>query len=301
MVAIWGTTWSVIRVGLRGIPPLTGVAIRFALAGMVLWGVALLMGLRGERLRAPLWLWTIQGLLTFGVCYGLVYWAEQWVPSGLTALLFATFPLWVAVLSHFFLKGERMRPLGAVGLLVALGGVALLFSQDLAALGGPRVAFASAVTLLAPLSSAVAQTAIKRHGKAVHPMTLNAGGMVLCAVVIGALAVAFERDRPMHLDRVSVGALLYLAIFGTVVTFSLYFWLLHHMTATRLSLIAYCIPVVAVVVGALTLGEAVTPHLVAGGVMVIAGSVLAARRRPGASVARVPAARVADAGDRAPS
>ena len=281
MVAIWGTTWSVIRVGLHGIPPLTGVALRFALAGGVLWVVAWSIGLRGERLRAPLWLWTVQGLLTFAVCYGLVYWAEQWVPSGLTALLFATFPLWVAVLSHFFLPGERMQPIGVAGLVVALVGVALLFSQDLASLGGPRVLFASAVTLLAPLSSAVAQTIVKRRGKSVHPITLNAGGMVVCALVIGTLAFLFERGRPVRFDLVSVSALLYLSLFGTVVTFSLYFWMLQQVTATRLSLIAYCIPVVAVVVGALALDEPVTLQLLLGGLLVVLGTAVASiRRRP---------------------
>jgi drug/metabolite transporter (DMT)-like permease len=286
MVAIWGTTWSVIRVGLHGIPPLTGVALRFGIAGAVLWVVALAVGLRGERLRAPLWLWAIQGLLTFAVCYGLVYWAEQWVPSGLTALLFATFPLWVAVLSHFFLPGERMRPISVVGLVVALVGVALLFSQDLAALGGPRVLFASAVTLLAPLSSAVAQTVVKRQGKSVHPITLNAGGMVVCALVIGALALLFERGRPVRFDLVSVSALLYLSLFGTVVTFSLYFWMLHHVRATRLSLIAYCIPVVAVIVGALALDEPVTGYLVLGGLLVVAGTALASVKRSSPAPAR---------------
>jgi drug/metabolite transporter (DMT)-like permease len=279
LVAIWGTTWAVIRVGLKGIPPLTGVAMRFGLAGLVLWVVAVAIGLRGERLRAPLWLWCAQGALTFGVSYGLVYWAEQWVPTGLTAVLFATFPLWVAVLAHFVLPGERMRPLGIVGLLLALGGVALLFSQDLGALGGPRIAFASAVLLLAPLSSAIAQVLVKRWGKGVHPVTLNAGSMVLAAAGVGLLALLFEHDRPVHLDATSLGSLAYLAILGTCVTFSLYFWLLQQMTATGLSLTAYAIPVVAVVVGAVAFHEAVTTRLLLGGLLVVAGTALASMRR----------------------
>jgi len=278
LVAIWGTTWAVIRIGLGGIPPFTGVALRFAAAGLVLWGVAFAIGLRGPRLRAPLWLWTAQGLLTFSVSYGLVYWAEQWVPTGLTAVYFATFPLWVAVLAHFALPGERIRPVGVVGLLLALGGVALLFSQDFAALGGPQVATASVLLLLAPLSSAVAQILVKRFGHDVHPVTLNAGSMLIAAAAVGAIALVVERGRPVRFDLVSVGSLLYLAILGTTVTFSLYFWLLRHMTATGLSLTAYAIPVVAVVVGALAFHEPVTPQLLAGGALVIAGTLLAARR-----------------------
>lgn len=280
LILIWGTTWAAIRIGLGGIPPLTGVALRFFLAGGVLWGVAFGLGLRGERLRAPLWLWTAQGLLTFGVSYGLVYWGEQWVPTGLTAVLFATFPLWVALLAHVALPGERMRALGMAGLLVALGGVAVLFSQDLRALGGPRVAVVAAVLLLAPLSSAIAQVLVKRWGSGVHPVTLNAGSMVLASLVMGGLAALLERGRPIRLDATSVGSLLYLALLGTCVTFSLYFWLLQHMTATGLSLVAYAIPVVAVVVGAAVFHEPVSTRLLVGGGLVVAGTALAGVRRP---------------------
>ena len=279
LVAIWGTTWAVIRVGLEGIPPFVGVALRFAIAGAVLWGVAFVIGLRGEKLRAPLWLWTVQGLLTFGCSYSLVYWAEQWVPTGLTAVFFATFPLWVALIAHFALPGERLRLMGVLGLLLALGGVALLFSQDLRALGGPRVAFASTVLLLAPLSSAIAQIVVKRWGSDVHPVTLNAGSMLIAAGAVGVLALLFERHRAVRFDAVSVGALFYLAILGTCVTFSLYFWLLQHMTATGLSLTAYAIPVVAVAVGAVVFDEPITPQLLLGGLLVVAGTALAGVRR----------------------
>jgi drug/metabolite transporter (DMT)-like permease len=279
LVAIWGTTWAMIRVGLGGIPPLTGVALRFGIAGLVLWCVALIIGLRGKQLRAPLGLWAAQGLLTFGVCYGLIYWAEQWVPTGLTAVLFATFPLWVAVFAHFILPGERMQPVGLIGLVIALGGVAVLFSQDLQALGGSQVAFAAAVAMLAPLASAIAHVLIKRSGGAVHPVTLNAGSMVLASAAMGVLAVVFEHNRPVHFTAASVGALLYLAILGTTVTFSLYFWLLKHMTATGLSLTAYVVPVVAVLVGAAVFHEAITLQLLLGGALVVAGTALAGRKR----------------------
>jgi drug/metabolite transporter (DMT)-like permease len=284
LVCIWGTTWSVIRIGLTGIPPLTGVALRFALAGVLLWGLALGMGLRGSRLRAPMALWWTHGLLTFGVSYGLVYWAEQWVPSGLAAVLFATFPLFVALLAHFFLPGERLRPAAAAGLALGFGGVALVFSEDFAALGGPRVAFAGAVMLLSPLASAVAQVAVKKWGGHVHPVPLNAGAMVLAGAVMGMLAAIVERGRPVRFTGPAVGALLYLTLLGTAVAFSLYFWLLRHMSATTLSLTAYAIPVVAMGVGAALFREPVTARVVGGAGLVIAGTALASgrwRRRTG--------------------
>jgi drug/metabolite transporter (DMT)-like permease len=279
LVLIWGTTWAVIRIGLGGMPPVTGVAARFGLAGIVLWIAALVHGLRGERLRAPWWLWLVQGVCTFCVSYGLVYWAEQWVPTGLTAVLFATFPLFVAVLAHFVVPGERLGALGVLGLFVGLGGVATLFSQDLGALGGRQVLKASALLLLSPFASAIAQVVVKRWGRDVHTLTLNAGSMVIASALMGLLAALVERGRPVRLDATTIGSLLYLALLGTAVTFTVYFWLLHHMPATHLALTAYLIPIVAVVVGAIVFDERVTVRLLAGGALVLLGTVLTTRPR----------------------
>jgi drug/metabolite transporter (DMT)-like permease len=278
LVAIWGTTWAAIRVGLTGIPPLTGVALRFGLAGLVLWAVALALGLRGPRLRVAPALWACHGLLSFGVSYGLVYWAEQWVPSGLAAVLFATFPLFVAVLAHFALPGERLRPRAALGLGLGFLGVALVFSEDFAALVGPGVAFAGGVMLFAPLASAIAQVVVKRWGATAHPVPLNAGAMLVAAAAVGMLAAAVERDRPISFTPSAVAALLYLTLLGTAVTFTLYFWLLRHMPASTLALTAYAIPVVAMAVGAAAFDEPVTARVLAGAALVVGGTLLASWR-----------------------
>jgi drug/metabolite transporter (DMT)-like permease len=292
LVAIWGTTWAVIRVGLRGIPPLTGVAIRFTLAGLVLWVVALALGLRGGALRAPLAVWVINGLCTFAISYGIVYWAEQTVPTGLTSVLFATFPLFVAALAHFVLPGERLRATSMLGLLVGLLGVAVLFGGDLLRVwrggGDRRLEVACAVLLLAPLAAAVGQVTVKRWGSAVHTLPLNAGSMLVCAVATGFLALLLERGRPLRLDTPAVLSVLYLSLFGTAVTFTLYFWLLRHMPATHLSLTSYVIPVVAVIVGAIVFDEAITARLLLGGVLVVAGTALTTGRRFGSRAGDAP-------------
>jgi drug/metabolite transporter (DMT)-like permease len=288
-VAIWGTTWAAIRVGLTGIPPLTGVALRFGLAGSLLWAVALLLGLRGGRLAAPPVVWVCHGLLTFGVSYGLVYWGEQWVPSGLAAVLFATFPLWVALIAHFALPGERLGRRSLVGLVLGFAGVAVVFSEDLAALGGPQVAFAAAVMLLSPLASAIAQIVVKRWGGQVHPVPLNAGAMIIAAATVGVLAALVERHRPVEFTGAAVASLLYLALIGTAVAFTLYFWLLRHMAATTLSLTAYAIPVVAMGVGALAFDEPITARVLAGTALVIAGTALASWRRRSPPAEEAPA------------
>jgi drug/metabolite transporter (DMT)-like permease len=277
LVLIWGTTWSVIRVGLEGIPPFAGVAMRFGLAGALLFVLA-------RWLRAPLgvtggrWrLMALHGVASFCVSYGVTYWAEQWVPSGLTALLFATFPLWLNALAFLALPEERPKPAGLAGVAAGFVGVAVLFSQDFAVLGGRQVLIASAVMLLAPLATAFSNVAIKRWGRGLHPVSLNAWAMTLAAALMGVLAGALERGRPVVLDAPSVGSVLYLAVVGSALAFTVYFWLLRHLPATRLALISYAVPVVAVAVGAVAFAEPVTARTVAGGVLVMAGIALASR------------------------
>ncbi len=277
LTLIWGTTWAAIRIGLEGIPPFTGVAVRFGIAAIVLLIAARVRGVWLGALPGERWLWVANALLAFCISYGVVYWCEQWVPSGLASVLFSAFPLFVAILSHFMLPEERLTLRGAVGVLLGFAGVAVIFSQDLSLLGGPQVALASVVFLLSPLASAISQVVIKRWGKGVHPFSLTAVPMAITAVVMGGVAFLTEREARFTFDAVSISTLLYLALAGSAVTFSLLYWLLARLSATRVSLVAYTIPVVAVCVGAIFLGEVITPRIIAGAVMVLLGVFLAVR------------------------
>jgi len=278
LTLIWGTTWAAIRVGLRGVPPFTGMAARFALASALLLAVAPLLGVRfGESARERR-LWVANALLSFCGSYGVVYWCEQWIPSGLGSVLFATFPLFVAILAHFALPGERLTLRAVAGIAVGFAGVAVLFSDDFRLLGGREVRVAAAVMLASPLLSAASTVAVKRWGEGIHPVSLSAVPMGATAAVMAAVALVTERGRPVTLDAASVGAIVYLAVFGSAVTFCLYYWLMSEVTATRLSLIAYAIPVVAVAVGAVFLREPVTRRMLAGALLVVLGVALAVPR-----------------------
>jgi drug/metabolite transporter (DMT)-like permease len=276
LCAVWGTTWSVIQIGLRGIPPFTGVAVRFAISGALLLGIAFALGIRLGRTPVERWLWLGNGLFGFAVAYGVVYWSEQWVPSGLAAVLFAVYPLIVSVLAHFMLTNEKLQRSDMLGTLLALAGVGIIFLEDLTALGGPQVAVGAAVLLLSPLASGLATVSLKRWGGGIHPFSLAAVPMLVASATTGALAFRFEREIEITWDRTSVLALLYLSIFGSALTFSLYFWLLSHLPASRLALIAYVIPVVAVGIGVLR-GEPFTTQILVGSAVVVLGVALASR------------------------
>jgi len=286
MTLVWGSTWAAIRIGLRDIPPFAGVAMRFAVAAVVLLVLARVLGVGLGKSRREVALWWVNGILIFVVTYGLVYWAEQRVPSGLTAVLFATFPLFVALLAQVVLPAERFTLRSAVGVVLGFVGVAVIFSEDLGAIAAPGAAFAAAVLLFGPFAAAVANVAVKRWGQGIHPISLTAMPMLISAVVMGVVSLVVERGRPVVLTPLAVGTVLYLAVFGSAFTFYCYFWLMERMPATKVALTNYVSPVVAVLIGSLLLGEELTLRVVAGGLLVVAGvgiTVSRGARRRGAA------------------
>ena len=277
LVLIWGTTWAAIRIGLEGVPPFTGVAIRFAAGTLLLLALVPAFRVKLGRQSRERAVWIANGVLLFGISYGVVYWSEQYVPSGLAAVLFATFPLFVALLAHFLVPGEHLRRLGLAGVLVGFAGIAILYSEDLSLLGGPRVAPASVIFLLSPLASALASVLVKRWGKGIHPLSTAVVPMAIGATILGTLAFVRERHLPMQFSAASVASIAYLVVFGTATTFLLYFWLLSHYPARKMALIAYGTPVVAVIVGTLFLGEPFTARMLVGSIVVVAGVAVAVR------------------------
>ncbi len=274
LVVIWGTTWSAIQIGLERTPPLGGVGIRFFLAGVVLWIIARIRGIRLGTRPYEKRLWWINASLAFGLSYGIVYWAEQWVPSGLVAVLFATYPLFIALFAPLVLPGERLSRGEAVGSVLAFAGVAAIFSADFNSLGGRQGFFAAVVMLGSPAAAAIATLCVKRWGGSVHPLSLSAVPMMLAGAGMGIAAAALERDRVYVWDATAIGVILYLALIGSALTFTLYYWLLAHLPAKRMALIAYLIPLIAVTIGTLR-GERLTPRILVGSATVIAGVALA--------------------------
>lgn len=278
LVAIWGTTWAAVRISLIGFPPFTGVTLRFIVAALLLLLFAKLMGIplapvnsNERKLRI------LHALFTFCVSYGVVFWAEQWVPSGLASVLFATFPLIVALVAHFALPEERMTAQTAIGTVVGFIGIAVIFAEDFNRLGGRMVGVASLVMLVSPLVAAIASVAVKKWGSGIRPVAFNGVAIIYASVVMGGLAAATERHRPIEPEFWPVAAVLYMAIAGTAITFPLYFWLLEHMEARKVALIGYGTPVVAVFLGVVFLNEPLTLRFIVGSALVVIGVATASR------------------------
>ncbi|MCZ6598899.1 MAG: EamA family transporter [Planctomycetota bacterium] len=282
LCAIWGSTWLVIRRGLEDLPPFTAAAVRFTVASLVMVLVAKPLHAKEGGAAPSFGLVATMGCLNFACSYGIVYWAETVIPSGLASVLWAVFPMMMAVLGHVFLPGEQLRRRHWAGFAVGFLGVALLFRTDLAIIG-PAAIGVGLVYFVSPLVSAIGQTVIKRHGEHTSSVLLNRNAMFVGAVLLWAVALLFERDEPIAWTRFAIFSVAYLSIMGTVVTFGLYYWLLRYMAAHRLSLIAYVIPAIALFLGWAIGDEAVGLDTLGGTALILGGVAMIAQRRPAAS------------------
>lgn len=276
---VWGSTWIVIRGGLRDLPPFTSAGARFVVAGLAMCAVAAAIGKREGGAKPPAWLWITLGVCNFAASYGIVYHTETILPSGLVSLLWGVFPILMALSSHWFLPGERLRGAQWLGFVVALAGIVLLYATDLRELG-PHAIPAALILFLSPLVSAVGNTLIKLRGGGVNSLALNRNAMLLGAVLLCALAAATERDAQMRWTPAAIGSIAYLALAGTVLTFGLYFWLLRFVDAHKLGLIAYVTPAIALTLGWTIGDERVTPYTLGGAACILAGVVLVVRGKP---------------------
>ena len=275
---IWGSTWLVIKVGLADLPPFLAAGLRFALAAGVLAVVARTRRIPFPRDRREHVLLLGVGTTMFWASYGIVYWAEQYIPSGLTAVLFATHPFFTLILAHLILATERVTARKALGVAIGFLGVLLVFRGNLT-LDHPRGATAAMVLLLSPLASAMGNVTVKRWGTHLHPFQLSILPMAYGAAALLASSLAVERGARVEWSPVAMGSVLYLAILGSVVAFVGYYTLLREVAVTTLNLMSYVYPVVAVVLGYLILGEVLDRLALAGATFVLAGIAVATWRR----------------------
>ena len=271
LVLIWSSTWVAIKIGLEDCPALLGAGIRFAIAGIGLLAVARLMG---RPLRTDARLATVLALFPFAAAYGLIYWGEQYVPSGLAAVLFGIMPLYSAVLASLLLAGEPLRPRLVLGIAVALGGLSLAFSETLE-LGHSEYALAAAIACAAaPFASAVGNVAIKRGSATLDAVVLNGWAMVTGGALLLAVSALAEAWEVTWSAR-AVGSIAYLALIGSAVPFVTLTILLRELPAVTVSYITLLLPFGALAFGAALYDEPVTLPAVAGAALVAGGLAVA--------------------------
>jgi drug/metabolite transporter (DMT)-like permease len=271
LCGIWGSTWLFIKIGLRDLPPLTFAGIRFVLASLLLSLLILARGVRWPRSRKDWLLIAIVGILQFSLNYGLVFWGEQHIPSGLAAVLQSTFPVFGLVIAHLYLPFERLTIGKVAGVLLGVLGVAIIFSHELS-IAGDMALLGSIALVLSAFFGAYGNVLVKAYAREVDPQVLAAGQMLCGFPPLLLLGIATE-GSPLrfHWTAMAVVSLAYLVIIGSMVAFALYYWLVRHMDVTNTMLIALVTPVVAVVLGLIVLHEKLNWRLFAGGACIICG------------------------------
>lgn len=268
---VWGSTFLAIRVGVREVPPLILAAMRFSIAGLVLyvWMIA-----RGERSpTAREWRSaSLLGLVIFVFDYGLLFWSEQRVPSGVAAVMLATIPAFMALSEIIFLRTQRLTVRLVVALLIGIGGVAVLMSRSLNLGDAPIDKVGAAALIFASISWSIASV-MTRKLKLPDSKVMSAGAQMLTGGILLTAAAAalgeFHNFHPAAVTREVWYALGYLIIAGSIIGFTAYVWLIHHESPTKVGTYAYVNPIVAVLVGYFLGGEALSTRTILGTLFVL--------------------------------
>jgi drug/metabolite transporter (DMT)-like permease len=268
---VWGSTFFAIRIGVHEVPPLLFAAMRFLVAGLILYGWMLAQGERAPSGRQ--WMSVLLlALLIFVFDYGLLFWAEQHVPSGIAAVMMATIPVFMALFEIIFLRTQRLTVRLAVALLIGIGGVSVLMSHTLN-LGGAPIDRAGAMALIIGSISWSVASVLTRKLPLPSSKVMSSGTQMLAGGVLLTLtAAALGEFRNFHPSTVSRGAwfaLLYLIVAGSIIGFTAYVWLIHHESPTKVGTYAYVNPVVAVLIGYFLGGETLGLRTILGTLFVL--------------------------------
>jgi len=267
---IWGSTWLGIKIGLEDFPPFLSAGLRFVIASVVLFLIAKVQKARFPKDPSTCFRICVTAIFMYVATYILVYWGAQYISSGLASVLFSTHPFFVALFAHSILSAERFTLAKGMGLLLGVAGVLVIFSERLGL--GSDLAFWGMVALVASAAtSGYASVLVKRYLTELSPIVLTSMQMTLAALIILSLGLLTEDVRAMRFTPSSVGSLLYLSLVGSALAFSLYYWLLKRMEATRLSLMAFVTPVVALFLGWATYGETINVGTILGTALVFLG------------------------------
>ena len=275
---IWGSTWLAIRIGLDSLTPIISAGIRFSLASIFVYGLIKINRIKLQTNALSMKIYFFLGIFSFVIPFGLVYWAEQFIPSGLASILFAVMPFGVILFSWLMLPDNKISAYQMLGVVAGFAGIVIIFSEDLHIEFSDYVLGMLAVLISALMQSLVA-VIVKKHGKHLNPLSMNFIPLIIGGLVMIAAGFIFEDSTTWIFNFKAIGSIAYLAFFGTVVTFTTYYWLLKRVNVVILSLSSFITPIVAVFLGWIILNERLSARALAGSGLVLIG-ILFANFRP---------------------
>lgn len=267
LIALWGSTWAAIKVGIDAVPPFVFAFERAVAVSIILIALSLAMRHPFPRETRVIVAAVIVGIFNTGTSWAIIFWSEQYVPSGLVSVFGASSPIWTALLAHYLVRGDRLSPTKALGLLLGLGGIGVLVGAP-DTNGRPEVLTASVLLAVMPISwavGAVLQARVLREGS---PLPLVAIGTTAGSLVLLPLA-ALQSGEVARWDFGAALAFGYLVVFGSCVGLVLQMWLTRRLRPTTMTLAQVVIPAQALVIGAVALGENITWRMLAGAALVV--------------------------------
>jgi drug/metabolite transporter (DMT)-like permease len=280
VAVIWGSTWGAIKVGVNDVPPFVFAFARAVAVASVLTIIALALRQPFPRGTRKVLIAIVVGVINIGLTWAIIFWAEQFVPSGLVAVFGSAAPVWTAVLAHFMVKGDRLSVLKILGLILGLGGTVLLIGAPDAA-DGTAGLIATALLALMPITWAIAAILQSRFLTTVAPIPTVALGVWVSAALLAPLALV-QLPQGAHWTLASVLAFVWLVLFGTCFAMVVSLWLYRKLRPTTITLIQVVVPAEAILIGTIWLGEAITIRMLGGAALVVAAVALNAIAGSGA-------------------
>ena len=271
---IWGSTWLAIRFGLGSLTPLISAGLRFFLASLFVYGMMQIKNISLQKDSLSLKLYAVLSLFSFVIPFGLVYWAEQYIPSGLASIVFAVMPFFVILYSMAAFKKESVTYNQIFGSILGFSGIVIIFSENLS-LDLSQQLFGIAAVLISSSMQGGIGVVIKKYGQHLNPLSMNFLPLLSAGIILIIGSVLFENSSVWIFDFKAFASIIYLAFFGTLITFTTYYWLLKRMNVVILSLTAFITPIIAVILGWIVMNENFSFQTLAGSALVLIGILFA--------------------------
>ena len=267
---IWGSTWVAIRLGLDSLTPLISAGVRFMFASIIIFII-----LKAKSISIPLdsksiKLYVFMGLLSFLIPFWLVYWAEQYIPSSLASVLFGVFPFSVFIFSLFMLESGAADKFKFLSVILGFIGIGIIFLEGIE-LDVENHFIGLAAVLFSAIMQGLAAVVIKKWGGYLNPFAMNAPPLLIAGSLMIILAFIFEDSSLWIFSQKAILSISYLAVFGTILAFTTYYWLLQRINAVILSLSSFITPIIALLLGWIILDEKLSNQVLLGTLFVLMG------------------------------
>lgn len=271
---IWGSTWLAIRVSLYDFTPLISSGIRFVIAGFLIFVLMKIKNFKVQTDKTAIKIIVYQTFFSFFLPFAFVYWAEQYIESAVASLIFGIFPFSVMLFSRFMIKGDRIEFDKMLSIIMGFIGLIFIFSDKLSMNFSEDI-----VAVLLVLIGSVVQgwiaVVIKKEGDHLNPLTMNMLPVVFAGILLLLSGLIFEDTSNINFTVKGISAVLYLSVFGTIVAFTIYYWIMKRINVVILSLISFVSPIVSVFLGYFILNEQLSPRILIGGFIIVSGILVA--------------------------